>query len=380
MRKLLFISHISNLDTSKGVRHQNLIKNLGKYFEITVVRHEVFISGISAVSASNSISSRFKKTVYRQVIRRFSFPDEFILIRRWYIKQVLSYLGVEKYDAIILGILPFSFYKLAGILKKTNPRIKLIIDLSDPFYGNVTIFFSRNPFLKALAKHYEKKYASLADHLVVLNEEIKSFYESVFGFENIVVIEQGFESTLAEPFKHATKLTKTSETNLVLVYGGHFYKKLREPFELYKAVEEYNKGIKLKLFGKISRHFLPKLSDKIEYLGRVRQEELFREYTLADILIFIDNAYGIQLPGKTSELMATGKPVLFISSNNNSPAKKYFQSYPYLIHVKNKSQDILKALESMPSQGIEKSVYNTGISAYYWENLIEKYLQIIVPS
>jgi len=381
MKNLLFITYTSDINTSKGVRHQNIIRYLSDYCKVTVIRHDEFISKTSLVSKSRSFISRLKKLIYRQIIRRFSFPDEYIFIRRWYIRNTLSELKSGSYDAVILGVQPYSFYRIAGIIKKNYPQIKLIIDISDPFYGNVTVLPAWNILLKALAKRYENKYASLADHLVVLNEEIKIFYGKTYGIRNISVIEQGFDHLMAErivnSLKSIPKIEKSISEPVVLVYGGIFYKKLREPFELYKAVESPGINVKLKLFGKINPKFLPFSSEKIEYHSRVSQEELFREYLQADIIVFIDNAYGIQVPGKTTELMLFNKPILFISSNDQSVSLRYFKNFNKLIRVDNNAGAIRQGLASRKIAGSREADSGLDLRAYYWQNLIPRFLPLI---
>jgi hypothetical protein len=382
VNRVLFITHNSNINTSKGVRHQNIIKYLGEYCKLTIIRYDKFITETSKISKSNSLISKFKRLIYRQIIRRFSFPDEFIFIRRWYFLETMKQLKAGPFDAIILGVPPFSFYRLAKSLKKKYPTIKLIIDISDPFYGNVTVLHSRNIILKVLARAYEKKYITLADHSVVLNEEIKSFYERTFGIKNITVIEQGVDNVLIEKISDAYRQIPEQEKNnnepVVLVYGGLFYKNFREPFELYKAVELCKTKIKLKIFGKINPAFIPEPSDRIEYYGRISQEGLFREYMQADIIVFIDNAYGIQVPGKTIELMIFNKPVLFISSNSQSASIRYFQTYHKLITVENTYKSIEQVLNSLMMKNDPVTLPVVDISGYYWQNLVPKYLPVII--
>ena len=238
-----------------------MIRYLGEYCQITIVRYDKFISETSAISNSTSPLSRLKKLIYRQLIRRFSFPDEFIFIRRWYEREVMKQLKTGPFDAVLLGVPPFSFYHLARSIKKNYPHIKLIFDISDPFYGNVTVLHSWNLLVKMLARRYEKKYVTLADHLVVLNEEIKTFYENILGARDISVIMQGVDNLLIEKIsgvcRQIPKKLKDKDKPFVLVYGGLFYKKLREPFNLYKAIEQSDTYIKLKIFGKINPGFLP---------------------------------------------------------------------------------------------------------------------------
>lgn len=381
MKNILFITHNSNINTSKGVRHQNIIRYLGEYCQLTIVRYDKFIYDTSTISNSTSPVSRLKKLFYRQLIRRFSFPDEFIFIRRWYQREVMKQLKVGLFDAVLLGVPPFSFYYLAKTIKKNYPHIKLIFDISDPFYGNITVLHSWNLLVKMLSRRYEKKYVTLADHIVVLNEEIKTFYEKFLGIRNISVIEQGVDNLLIEKISDISmqvpKKSKDKGEPFILVYGGLFYKKFREPFNLYKAIEQTDIYIKFKIFGKINPGFLPGPSGKIEYHGRVSQEELFMEYLKADIIVFIDNAYGIQVPGKTIELLGFNKPILFISSNSQSASLRYFQSNPNLIRVENDFKSIEQKLNSLKSTPFMESSSPSDLSDFYWQNLIQKYLPII---
>lgn len=382
MKNILFISLYSNQNSSRGSRHQNIVKYLSKHCHITVVRNDSFIDKTQNISQRKDSLSRIIKIIYRYVIRKIAFPDEFIFIRRWYISKTLVLLKNNSYDAVILGILPHSFYKIAGIIKRKYPLVRLIVDISDPLYGNVKIFHSRNKIVKYFAKRYEKKYLAFTNALVVMNDEIKKFYEVTFGLKNVSVIEQGIDDELITKIVDCHKLITThdhqlAEERFVIVYGGMFYEKLREPFELYKAVETSEIPIKLKLFGKIKDKFLPVNSTKIEYYGRVSQECLFNEYSRADCLVFLDNAFGIQVPGKACELLFFNKPVLFISSNKNSPSLKYFRNYDQLVILENDSAKINFWFQKRLISRNKGFDHSTKVEEFYWKNLILKYLPII---
>ena len=101
------------------------------------------------------------------------------------------------------------------------------------------------------------------------------------------------------------------------------------------------------------------------------------EYLKADIIVFIDNAYGIQVPGKTIELLAFNKPILFISSNGQSASIKYFQSCQNFLKVENTYKSIEQILNSLKIMFEPETITGKDISGYYWQNLIPKYLPII---
>ncbi len=132
---------------------------------------------------------------------------------------------------------------------------------------------------------------------------------------------------------------------------------------------------KLKIYGNIRKSNRPKTSNKIEYHKAVDKMQLAKITAKANALILFDNNYGYQVPGKTIETLASGKPVLFIYNNENSPTLQYVKDASGVVWVKNSVQDIKEGIYK-----IIKSEYdqpNFDYSPYIWDKMRIKIKNII---
>ena len=201
--------------------------------------------------------------------------------------------------------------------------------------------------------------------MIVLNEEIKNYYHHKYNFlKNIIVLEQGTNLT-----SFNTKVCKTSN-QVEAIYAGMLYKKIREPFKLYEAINQYSGNIRLSVYGSFKKIFLPPINERFYYGGKVGREIANEKIRDADIIVFIDNFFGLQIPGKILDCLATNKPILFIYECEKSPTLKYVINYEGVFFAKNNTQEIIKQLDKI-TQYIGSN-YNRNISMYNWENLVKE--------
>ena len=131
------------------------------------------------------------------------------------------------------------------------------------------------------------------------------------------------------------------------------------------------------MYGNINKSLLPSSNTtKIEYKGQIDHEKLTQEYLNNDVLVFIDNDKGYQVPGKVLELLAMQKPVLFIYSNEKSPTLFYVKDSGFVIMVKNNVDNIIEGIIQIQNTDFSR-VKSIDITQYYWGELNKKYLKII---
>ena len=266
---------------------------------------------------------------------------------------------------------PFSLYGLTEYIRGLDKKIKIIVDLSDPFSlngANNYAFVYNSSYIR----RYERNALKNVDDVVVLNPVIKELYEKAFNISNVHVIEQGV--------KEISPLVKTNDflqkREVSLLYAGGLYKRFREAFELYKAIDILNANVSLDIYGNIDTSLLPENNAKVLYHGQVDHKELYQAYLDTDILVFIDNNRGYQVPGKILELIAMQKPVLFIYSNKNSPTLSYIKESEFVIKVGNSSNEIIEGIKRIQNTDFSK-LKAAELSQYYWSSLISKYNDII---
>lgn len=348
-KKILYVTNSMEKNNTLGYRHSNIIKVLSTFFTVDLV---------------DFAFTKIKKTFVKKVINKlFIFPDIYWLRLYKYKKVLREILKTQKYDIAVIAAVPHSFFNLASFIKKKAPNTKVIIDLTDPLSANVS-FTNYLPVYKKYIGWYEKKHLKNVDQLIVLNEEIKQYYKKLYPYiKQILVIEQGTE-------KHSTPTRIKNSGTIDLIYAGMLYDKIREPYELYKAILLSSKSLHLSIYGSFKKKFIPPENEKLKYGGILDKEILNEKIASCDILVFIDNFYGIQSPGKILESLASNKPILFIYENPNSPSLKFVEKFNGVFYSKNKAVEIGQKINEI----IENNYFffERDLTTHYWQNIVKK--------
>jgi hypothetical protein len=317
-------------------------------------------------------------SIIRYLIKPFCFPDFYSIELKKINKTLKQILSNQNYIAVLGSCSPFSIYKTGLTIKKHN--IKWILDLGDPFIENSTINQSEKTIRKK--NIFEKKYMSIVDYLVVTNDETRKLYidkYSNLNSDNTIVIPQGIEKTQTKNSKR--KYSVDINKDISLIYVGSFYKKLREPFELFKAIKEWNKKsesfkINLNLYGKISDFFLKEISDNhIQYQGFIPFSEVVKQYKKHDLIIILDNAEGFQTPGKLIEVLDINKPSVLIYNSKYTPSYNLIKESGVPL-IKNCKKEIINFFKKIEN-GDSKIEINFSSDNFTWSNLSQKIDSII---
>jgi hypothetical protein len=352
MNKILYITNSTDENNTLGYRHSNIIKVLSNLYEIDLLDF--------------SFTKRRMTFIKKVINKLFIFPDAYLLYSHRFKKQIHAKMSSSSYAQVIICVVPFSFLSFATFIKKVNNSMKVIVDMTDPLTINVR-YSSYWYIYRFFNKIFEERHLKNVNKLVVLNEEIKSYYLSKYPFlEEVSVLEQGINPEYKMKLLSAPK----KSNKIKLIYAGIFYSKLREPFELYKAISSFDGQIQLSVFGSFKRKFIPPETEKFNYGGTASKEFLITLYDEFDAIVFIDNFYGLQIPGKILENLATCRPILFIYTNDNSPTLKYVKKYEGVFYCKNTSNEIEYTIKLLMHRGI--SFYKRDLSKYYWINLVKE--------
>ena len=307
-----------------------------------------------------------------KVMRRIIYPDVYIFRLGQYQRKLKAIFANNTFENVIIGCTPFSLLLLSKWIKTNYPSLPLIADMSDPFSFNMG---NKGRRIR-IARDIESKAFSYFDKIIVLNEKIQKRYQQLYLklAEKFQVVEQGVDEVFINKIK-AFSSSNIIADGFTFLYAGGFYKKGRNPNNLYKAFELSELDCKLKIYGNIRKSNRPKTSNKIEYHKAVDKMQLAKITAKANALILFDNNYGYQVPGKTIETLASGKPVLFIYNNENSPTLQYVKDASGVVWVKNSVQDIKEGIYK-----IIKSEYdqpNFDYSPYIWDKMRIKIKNII---
>lgn len=400
VKKILFIVRSFSKGGPQPIRFQNIINFLKDDYDIHIIEfihdkekiisedgisiHQLQYSKIGRIinplktNTSIRVDKMLKKSVtanfvfyIKSFIRGLFFPDTLCFEINKLRKKIFSLEKQFDFEIVVASAFPFSTLAVSKKIKQSYPSIKFLYDIGDPFYGNAKNGFIRNYF----AKKYENYYLRFIDKLIVTNELTKKHYSETYGKSltenNIAVIEQGIKSDFIKNIETAFSLKEKKE--ITLTYAGQLYIKLREPFALYEAIKKSNLTKKqstlyLLMLGSYNKYFI-KIQIApihIKYLGAVNQMEVFDIYLKSDIIVFIDNAFGMQTPGKIFELIAVGKPILFISNNLGSPASQIAKQFNHIFYSENNPNSIITCIEKIIDQD-NYNIDNSLLKHFSWE-------------
>ena len=308
--------------------------------------------------------------LWNYIIKKFNLAlDTSFFLLPLYIHEIKKKLKENDFDIVLIQTLPFSFYYLCPIIKKINPTIQIVVDMSDPLVINST-FSTMTKMRQRKLEKIELKWFSLIDYLIVLNNEIKAYYLSLTNPpKNCIVLEQGID---IDDIKFNSDIPLGNKNPVIFMYAGIFYKIIREPFALFDTFMQTDKNIRLILYSqyKFNSYFLPPKHDNIIANNLIPHLALMEEYKKCNVIVFLDNKNSYQIPGKLFEILALQKPILFIYANENSPSLHYVRDEKGVFLSLNNKRAIDSCIKCIIEEN--KSFYSRDINIYTWENLFHR--------
>jgi len=383
----IFDVHVLELTHGKGgVRHENgiTIHSLEYSLPGRLFNRENNSSGIVSGPSGTSVKPGKLKSAVRRVVRNLLFPDSVITEGGRIRREVLRLTSEQKFDAVVLSAFPFTVMLSIRTLRRKR-EAGIILDVGDPFYKN-----SRNGFIRdLLACSFEKRYLKHIDRLIVTNTVTREHYLRTFKDlrpEQVCIIPYGVSDSYISAVRSESRIFARSGEReyFILVYAGQLYQKMREPFELYKAISLVNESdqargkIRLDLYGSFNSEFLNTgaAARHITFRGQIAHRDLINVYLDADAVVFIDNAYGMQTPGKVFEIAMINRPVLCIADRGQSPALEVLQGASHIVMTENKADMIATAIRSIMEATMTAG---TPVSPekFSWEARSQQYKQIL---
>lgn len=273
---------------------------------------------------------------------------------KWDLKSRKAELNNQR-TILVVVVSPWSNYLLLPWLKEEFDQCRIVLDVGDPLYLN-----SARDNSDEYSKEVEKSAVTRADTILVTNQPTKDFFINTYQVNGnkIAVVPQGVNLELIT----ATKMTTDKTQQKTLAYAGRFYKGLRWPDSLFKAMASQDKYT-LHLYGS----GWDKSEINVVQHSKMSHEELFGELHRKEILVFIDNDRGIQTSGKIYELLAFGKPLLFIKGSETSEAEELAKRHANVFFAENNPSSILKALKGYQDQSSLNKVEGP-INEYSWRS------------
>lgn len=227
----------------------------------------------------------------------------------------------RKGDEVLIVTNPAPFLILASLIKKIR-RFKLHIIVHDIFPENLIpagVLKSQRNILYRVTKHLFSRVYRSADTIIVLGRDMKMVFDAKFKkFKkkpSIIIIENW-----ADPLpQNISAQNKTDDKVIKILYAGNIGRcqGLDKLIKIFETTS--NPNVKLEIRG--SGAMFGELKELIDYSnsnillgGNYPREAQFDILSDCDIglVSLTDGMFGLGVPSKAYNIMAAGKPILFV--------------------------------------------------------------------
>lgn len=320
--------------------------------DLTVIKREIWepygllrLFSKKAKGSSNvgQVSNKgAKKKILSWVRGNLFIPDPRKFWKGPSIKFLSSYLVEQGIATIVTTGPPHSMHLIGLGLKKKLPNLKWIVDIRDPWSG----FDMLDNFL--VSTRNRKKYQSMEEEVLRASDAVTATSPSMktllrpFDHQKFEGITNGYDRQDFINFQD-----RSSSTELIIYHAG-LINDLRNPENFLTALDAYcnqekaihkatTLNLKLHLVGIFEKALLetiaklPHISEALHKEAYKDHSEVLADYESASVLLLLvnntDNAK-VNIPGKTFEYLATGKPIICIS-DLETDVVKILNSYPH---------------------------------------------------
>ena len=280
------------------------------------------------------------------------------------IKTAQQFRSDEEYDYVLSISTPPSGHLLAhNLLKTKHIKAKHWIQIwEDPWFGDAYGFNNKRSIFQE-----EKR-------LLVFAEKV--CYVSPLTLKNRqILFPESADKMYWQPLPYYYK-NDTDEK--VVFYNNHYgyfgdyapISRTLKPF--YESAKQC--GINVNICGSPNNLFLA--TEQIHIYPRLPLNKLKPIEDRTNVLIFLCNRKGGQIPGKIYQYSATYKTILFILDGTDEEKrvlKEYFQKFNRYVFCENTVEDITRAIKDIESGNIG-DVVNEPIEAFNPKETVKKIL------
>ena len=324
-------------------------------------------------SAQINLKNRIKKNAKKTVRQTLKKTKRFVLwtygvhgIYAPFVKQAMKYKSSDMYDFVVSLSTPVTSHLIAGkLIKKKHIRTKHWIQIwEDPWYSDIYGFNNKKSIYRE-----EKHLLDMAEMIVYVSPLTLINQQRIF-LDNA---EKMRWQPLPSYYADADSKKKKKTDHNTYGYFGNYYSAARDLKPFYDAAKEM--GIETNICG--SPHTLFEGTDRIHIYPRLSLDKLRPIEDETDVLVFLCNRGGGQIPGKIYQYSATAKPILFIldgTEEEQKNLKEYFSQFHRYYFCSNNKDDIIdtvKKIDSGSSEGIISEPINDFTPEQIVKNILE---------
>ncbi|AZA77666.1 glycosyltransferase WbuB [Chryseobacterium sp. G0186] len=386
-------------ETSTSFILTKVVNKLSSKYQVNVICGEPVYDSGENKNENFSLDSRVK--VSR--IKGFANNKNSLIERTFrfiFLSLLIFYkllINVKKGEKIFIVTNPAPLVILA-VLVKIIKRSQLIILVHDVFPENTIpagIVKSESSVIYRLLKNIFDKAYSKADLLIVLGRDMKEVIQSKIKKTKakIVIIENWGDVDQIIPVSKNEVLALNSELQdkVVIQYAGNIgrvqglmsfleaVKKVTNEKVAYYFVGEG--AVKNEMKDYVQTHGLKNISFAGAY-SRADQQKVLNQTDIA-LVTLADGMFGLGVPSKVYNILAAGKPILFIGDLRSEVSlliKEYNIGYVFASHKEPGLVDFLNSIDERFLKDLEEKSRNARILAetkFSEEAILNKFYEII---
>lgn len=330
--------------------------------------------------------------------RSFYWPDGRCL---WYWparKRAKRLLQTQHFDGVISVGAPFTAHLIGLSCKRAQKDLTWLVDIEDPFAFVKEYFINNRQLYGRLNYRTEARVLRKADAISVTVETAKAAYAKHFpeSASKITVIPPIFDSAALQPLEQL-KCFETNHTHIA--YLGAFYTPIRTPdaalellHQLLSKHPEWREKLIVHFFGEVEYaakavfEAYPHLTDNLRLHGLVDRTTVAAAMAQTDFLLNIGNTTTYNLPSKSADYLASGKPIIHLSTSKPDTFQTYMAGHPLLLSVKTEAinAQTCAALSTFLAQhkGAQMNTkeIESRIKPYQTAQIAEQYLSVLLAA
>lgn len=279
-----------------------------------------------------------------------AIPDVLI---EWYpfaLAQSTKLIKRNKYDLILSSAWPYTSHLVGHALKKSS-GLPLIVEYGDPWAFNILGGKGRLRFW--LEHQMESRVLKSADALVVTTEEARDNYLANYPFfekDKTYVMPSGID------YSDFENLEPQKSEKFRILFTGRMYQTL-DIVPLLEALSSINtstntevrNSLEILLLGEIAQEYKDiigsyNLGEMVIIKDFVPLKEALSLSLGADVLLFLGNKGGLQVPSRLFYYLAANKPILCIKGDDKDPALRFLHGLNRGLIVNNEIEEIGSAI------------------------------------
>ena len=320
-----------------------LFSGMTLYEKLSVIKRQSRKSTPAPVRAEGaSVTDRkasFIKTLKKK-LRSLYKKDG---LHRNFLKKARKYSSEEVFDYVISLSTPITSHKLAyELISSGQVRHKHWIQIwEDPWYDDLFGFSRKEEVFQE-----EKRILDTAEKVCYVSPITLEKQKQLFPNAADKMFWQPVPS-----YGNGGVLARADHEGITFGYFGNYYPEVRDLEPFYTAAKA--EGIDVSICGDPSGLF--EATDKIRILPRIGIRDLHRIEEKTDILVFVCNRRGGQIPGKIYEYSETDRIILFImdgTEEEQQVIKAFFSPLNRYVFCDNDTESIQAAIRRIKSDDL----------------------------